>query len=221
MSVLNFGADSVNPHWHVPAALQSLEGEILAAQNAIAEWEPYLAYRLSGNGEHIYERGMVTLCIIQTAIIAERAVKTLIAQTQPHANPKRTHGTHGTHKLIQLYKALSTPVQQHVQMQYEALPESWARYAVENIGEEIESSVEAVMSQASDNFTDWRYTMERDRTTNGIPKLLLKASVAIKFVCWRHLQASQEGRELVNFSPVTNVPDIPALPKDYQRVQSH
>ena len=215
MSVLNFGADSVNPHWHVPAALQSLEGEILAAQNAIAEWEPYLAYRLSGNREHIYERGMVTLCIIQTAIIAERAVKTLIAQTQPHANPKRTH------KLIQLYKALSTPVQQHVQIQYEALPESWARYAVENIGEEIESSVEAVMSQASDNFTDWRYTMERDCTTNGIPKLLLKASVAIKFVCWIHLQASQEGRELVNFSPVTNVPDIPALPKDYQRVQSH
>ena len=201
--------------------LQIYLATVLAAQNAIAEWEPYLAYRLSGNGEHIYERGMVTLCIIQTAIIAERAVKTLIAQTQPHANPKRTHGKHGTHKLIQLYKALSTPVQQHVQMQYEALPESWARYAVENVGEEIESSVEAVMNHASDNFTDWRYTMERDRTTNGIPKLLLKASVAIKFVCWRHLQASQEGRELVNFSPVTNVPDIPALPKDYQHVQSH
>ena len=215
MSVLIFGADSVNPYWHVPAALQSLEGEILAAQNAIAEWEPYLAYRLSGNGEHIYERGMVTPCIIQTAIIAERAMKTLIAQTQPHANPKRTH------KLIQLYKALSTSVQQQVQMQYEALPESWARYAVENVGKHIESSVEAVMNQASDNFTDWRYTMERYSTTNGIPKLLLKASVAIKFVCWRHLQAWQEGKELVNFSPITNVPDIPTLPKDYQHVQSH
>ena len=204
MSVLNFAAASVNPHWHVPAALQSLEGEIIVAQNAIAEWEPYLAYRLSGQAEHIYERGMVTMCIIQTAIIAERSLKTLIAQTQPHTNPKRTH------KLIELYKALGTSVRQQVQAQYEMLPESWARYAVENVGEEIESNVEAVMNQASDNFTDWRYTMERDRTTNGIPKLLLKASVAIKLVCWRHLQASQEGKELVNV-PITNVPYIPPL----------
>ena len=215
MSVLNFAAASVNPHWHVPAALQSLEREIVAAQNAIEEWEPYLAYRLSGNGEHIYERGMVTMCIIQTAIIAERAVKTLIAQTQPHTNPKRTH------KLIDLYKILGPSVRQQVQAQYEELPESWARYAVENVGEEIESDVEAIMNQASDNFTDWRYTMERGLTTNGIPKLSLKASVAIKFVCWRHLQAWQEGIELADFSPITNVPDIPTLAKDYQRVRSH
>lgn len=207
MSVLNFAVNSVNPHWHVPAALQSLEGEIVAAQNSIAEWEPYLAYRLSGNSEHLYERGMVTTCIIQTAIIAERSIKTLIAQTQPKTNPKRTH------KLIVLYKNLSIPVQQQVQTQYETLPESWAQYAVEKVGETIEDSVEAIMNLASDNFIDWRYTMERSRTTNGIPKLLLKASVAIKFVCWRHLQACQEGRELVNFSPITNVPDIPTLPK--------
>lgn len=206
MSVLNFAADSVNPHWHVPAALQSLEGEIIAARNAIAEWEPYLTYRLSGNREHIYERGMVTMCIIQTAIIAERAIKTLIAQTQPKANPKRTH------KLIDLYKELSMSVQQQVQTQYEALPEIWARYTVENAGEKTVASVEAILNQASGNFIDWRYTMERNYTTNGIPKLLLKASVAIKFVCWRHLQAYQEGREIVNFSPITNSPDIPALP---------
>lgn len=210
MSVLNLAADSVNSHWHVTAALQSLEGEILVAQNAIAEWEPYLAYRLAGNGEHIYERGMVTMCIIQTAIIAERAIKTLIAQTQPTTNPKRTH------KLNELYKQLSVSVQQQVQMQYDALPEIWARYTVETVGKDTEGSIEAILTQASDNFIDWRYTMERNSTTNGIPKLLLKASVAIKFVCWRHLQAHQEGKEIINFSPITNLPEIPTLPRHYQ-----
>ena len=41
MSPMYLGGPSVNPHWNVPRALHSLEGEIEAARKVIEVWEPF------------------------------------------------------------------------------------------------------------------------------------------------------------------------------------
>ena len=46
MSVLNFAADSVNPHWHVPAALQCF-GLVLCFENHYPRCTGALSYPLS------------------------------------------------------------------------------------------------------------------------------------------------------------------------------
>ncbi len=62
MSTMYLGGPSVNPHWNVPRALHSLEGEIEAARKVIEVWEPFLQHRLAGNKEHSYELVVSQIC---------------------------------------------------------------------------------------------------------------------------------------------------------------
>ena len=178
IATIDLRGPSANPNWHVPRALHSLEGEIEVAKKVIEMWEPYLNHRLAGNKEHTNELGIVTAAIMLTSVIAERAIKTLIAQTQPNIEPKHIH------KLITLFKKLDPSVQQEVQSQFETLPAVWQQYS-------DDTSIEKVLQIADASFVDWRYTMEPKATTGGIPKPVLKAAVAFKMVCWAHLQAWQ------------------------------
>lgn len=178
MATIYLGGPSANPNWHIPRALHSLEGEIEAAKKVIEMWEPYLNHRIAGNKEHTNELGIATVAIMLTSVIVERAIKTLIAQTQPDVKPEHTH------KLLVLFKKLHPSVQQEVQSQFETLPVAWQRYS-------DDISIEKVLRIADASFVDWRYTMEPRATTGGIPKPVLKAAIAFKIVCWTHLQAWQ------------------------------
>ena len=78
---------SANPFWNVPRALKSLCGEIEAAQILIRAWEPLLNHRIAGNNEALTEVGIATTCVVTTSLVAERAIKTLIAQAKPQEKP--------------------------------------------------------------------------------------------------------------------------------------
>ena len=171
------GGPSINLHWHVPIALHSLEGEIVAARKVVEIWEPFLRHRVTENKEHVYELGTATTAIILTSIIAERAIKSLIAQTQPNVKPWQLPGLKPRehHELSKLFGKLRPEQQQECQMQFQGLPASWLEYWE---GDDIED----VFRIANSSFVDWRYTMEPKATTGGIPKGVLKAGVAVKKV---------------------------------------
>ena len=184
MSPMYLGGPSVNPHWNVPRALHSLEGEIEAARKVIEVWEPFLQHRLAGNKEHPYELGIATTAVILTSIVAERAIKSLIAQTQPGVKPWQLPGLKPRehHELSKLFGKLQPEQQRECQTQFQQLPTFWLE---DWDGDEIED----VFGIANSSFVDWRYTMEPKATTGGIPKGVLKAAVAVKLVCWRHLDS--------------------------------
>ena len=186
MSPMYLGGPSVNTHWNVPRALHSLEGEVEAARKVIEVWEPFLQHRLAGNKEHPYELGIATTAVILTSIVAERAIKSLIAQMQPGVKPWQLPGLKPRehHELSKLFGKLQPEHQRECQSQFQQLPAFWLEYWD---GDEIED----VFGIANSSFVDWRYTMEPKATTGGIPKGVLKAAVAVKLVCWRHLDSWQ------------------------------
>ena len=108
MSSLYLGGPSINPYWNVPLALHSLEGEIETARKIIELWEPLLNHRLAANEEHLHELGTATVAVMVTAVIAERGLKSLIAQTQPTVKPPT--GRNG-HKLDYLFGQLEPSLQ--------------------------------------------------------------------------------------------------------------
>ena len=170
---------SANPFWNVPRALKSLCGEIEAAQILIRAWEPLLNHRITGNNEALTEVGIATTCVVTTSLVAERAIKTLIAQAKPQEKPwgpkDRRKGQKGQdgHNLKVLFSQRLDPLDQNaVQRRLEALPDFWSRYAeVDTVGN--------ILDIASDNFVDWRYAAEPGGVTGGVPKPLLKVAVAL------------------------------------------
>lgn len=186
MSSMYLGGPSINRHWNVPRALHSLEGEIEAARKLIEIWEPLLHHRVAGNKEHPNELGTATAAVVLTSIAAERAIKSLIAQTQPNVKPWQLPGLKSRehHELSKLFGKLQPEQQRECQTQFQQLPTFWLEYWE---GDEIEE----VFRIANSSFVDWRYTMEPKATTGGIPKGVLKAGVAVKLVCWRHLRSWQ------------------------------
>lgn len=76
------GGPSANRSWNVPLALHSLCGEIEAAHLLVQAHEPLLRHRLAGSKQAFTELGIATMCVVITSLIAERAIKTLIAQTR-------------------------------------------------------------------------------------------------------------------------------------------
>ena len=98
------GGPSASRFWNVPLALKSLCGEIEAAQILIQAHEPLLRRRLAGSNETLTELGMATMCVVTTSLIAERAIKTLIAQVSPKEKPwSRKNGGDG-HDLTGLFR---------------------------------------------------------------------------------------------------------------------
>ena len=170
------GGPSANRFWNVPLALKSLCGEIEAAQILIQAHEPLLRRRLAGSNEALTELGMATMCVVATSLIAERAIKTLIAQVSPKEKPwSRKNGGDG-HDLTGLFRqGLNSVDQAAVQDRLEALPSFWGQYAET-------SSVEDILEIASSSFLDWRYAMEPGGASGGVPKPLLKVSVALTLV---------------------------------------
>ena len=81
------GGPSANPYWNVPLALKSLCGEIEGAKTLIQAHDPLLSHRLAGFKETLTELGIAAMCVVTTGLIAERAIKTLIAQTKPLEKP--------------------------------------------------------------------------------------------------------------------------------------
>ena len=189
MSSMYLGGPSINPYWNVPRALHSLEGEIEAARRVIEAWDPLLQHRVEGNKEHPLELGTATSAVVLTSMAAERAIKTLIAQTQPGVKPWQLPGLRSRehHELTKLFGKLRLEHQLECQTQFEQLPDFWLKYWD---GDDIKE----VFRIANSSFVDWRYTMEPKVTTGGIPKGILKATFAIKAVCWRHLHAWQVTR---------------------------
>ena len=182
MDTIHLGGPSINSNWHVPRSLHSLEGEIEAAKKVIELWEPYLNYRIAMNKEHPNELGCATVAVMVTAIVAERALKSLIAQTQPNVAPPKKH------RLCTLFGQLSSLVQQELQTQFKTLPSVWQEYWEGDC-------IEKVFHIADNAFVDWRYTMEPKAVTGGIPKGVLKATVAVRMVCLAHLQVWQASLE--------------------------
>ena len=172
------GGPSANPFWNVPFSLKSLCGEIEAAQFLIQAHAPLLEQRLAGNEEMLTELGLATTCVVTTSLIAEKAIKTLVAQTKHREkpwSPKLLPGLKG-HDLAALFRQRLNPADQDAaQHQLEILPAFWNQYAETR-------SLEEILDIASNNFDDWRYAMEGGGPTGGIPKPLLKVSVAFTLV---------------------------------------
>lgn len=161
------GGPSRNPHWHIPRALHSLCGEIEAADILIHAHEPLLQHRVGGHKEATTELGIATACVVMTSLIAERAIKTLIAQTRPQDSPPRGHS------LSELFgRHLPHAIQDEVQRTFESLPSFWPHYLET-------STVQGVLRTTTSNFVDWRYTMEPKSVTGGLPMPLLKVAVAV------------------------------------------
>ena len=170
LGAIYLGGPSANPHWHIPRALHSLYGEIEAADMLIRACEPLMGQRLAGDGEQTAELGIATTTVVLTSLIAERALKTLIAQTKPHAPVPHSH------ELSALFgNGLDATEQDAVQRRLETLPRFWDNYAAS-------STAASVLDIASNNFVDWRYTMEPRKVTGGMPKPLLAAAIAVTLV---------------------------------------
>ncbi len=169
-----YGGPSINPHWHVPRALHSLEGEIDTAKRIIERLDSFLEQRIAGF-EHVHELGVVSTAIMVSALVAERALKSLIAQTQPTVQPKKTHG------LANLFAQLEAPVQEEIRAQYRMMQDWVAHY----------EDIEEVFSVASKSFEAWRYTMEDRTARGGIPRDVLKAGAAVHAICFRYLRMWQ------------------------------
>ena len=144
-------------------------------------WDPLLNHRTAGNKEHLQELGTATIAVIVTSAIAERALKSLIAQTQPNVKPPS--GRDG-HDLRMLFGKLYPQVQQQLKTHLETMPDIWAQYWEGD-------NIEEVFRIADTNFVDWRYTMEPKAVSGAIPKGVLKAAVAVKTVCWAYLKIWQ------------------------------
>ena len=169
-----YGGPSINPHWHVPRALHSLEGEIDTAKRIIERLDPFLEQRIAGF-EHVHELGVVSVAIMVSALVAERALKSLIAQTQPTVQPEKTHG------LANLFAQLEAPVQEEIKAQYQMM-QDWVAH---------HEDIEKVFSVASKSFEAWRYTMEDRTARGGIPRDVLKAGAAVHAICFRYLRMWQ------------------------------
>ena len=157
-------------------ALKSLCGEIEGARILIQAHDPLLSHRLAGFKETLTEFGIATTCVVTTGLIAERAIKTLIAQTKPLEKPWSRKDAIDGHNLRGLFRErLNAEDRMAVQHQLETLPMFWKHYA-------DTSTAADILSIASDNFVDWRYAMEPKGVTGGVPKPLLKVAVAITLV---------------------------------------
>ncbi|MXZ01836.1 hypothetical protein F4Y93_14780 [Candidatus Poribacteria bacterium] len=163
---LHLGGPSPNKHWHVPLALHSLVGEIDAAQSLIHIWEPLMEHRIAYSREVTTELGTATGCVVLAGHIAEVALKTLIAQTQPDKAPPIGHD------LKRLFNKLEPSSRSEVERRLETLPDYWDQFA------ESESA-EKVFGIARSSFVDWRYVMEPGGAHKGVPKPLLKVAVAV------------------------------------------
>ena len=172
--ILYLGGRSINPHWHVPLTLHSLEGEIVASMSLIDKMEPYLQLRLNGNGEHTHELGLSVAAIVLTAHVAELSLKSLLAQTHPTEKPR----VFGQHELSKLFCALDDLVQSEVEEQFVTMPPEWEEY----IGKEYGDSVAKIFSISDNSFVDWRYVMENG-ASGGMPEGVLKAAAAVRIVC--------------------------------------
>lgn len=189
-SRIYLGGPSANPYWNVPLALKSLCGEIEGARILIQAHDPLLNHRLAGFKETLTELGIVTVGIVTTSLIAERAIKTLIAQTKPLEKPWSRKDAIDGHNLSGLFsKRLNGEDQAAVQHQLETLPMFWKYYA-------DTSTVDGILKIASDNFVDWRYAMEPKGVTGGVPKPLLKVAVAITLVGIHRLTQWQSANQL-------------------------
>lgn len=169
------GGPSANPFWNVPLTLHSLCGEIEAADILIHAHDPLLNIRLAGIRKTTKELGIATTCVVVTSLVAEKAIKTLIAQTKPQQKLRQTH------RLSELFlEELDLAEQDAVQRRYETLPSFWDHY--------VESfTVEGVLDIVSDNFVDWRYATEPGGAQGGLPKPLLKVAVAVTLVGFERL----------------------------------
>ena len=156
--------------------MKSLCGEIEAARILIQAHDPLLDHRLAGFGEITTELGIATISVVTTSFIAERAIKTLIAQTKPHEKPWSRSDAIDGHNLSGLFcQRLDAVDREAVQHQLQTLPVFWKHYA-------DTSTVEEILEIASSNFVDWRYAMEPKGATGGVPKPLLKVAVAFTLV---------------------------------------
>ena len=199
---LDLAVASANPHWHVPSSVQSLIGELYVARKVFDLWQPYLHHRLSGQKEHSYERGIATSLIVHAGLIAERSLKSLVAQTQ-----SQWAGTN-KHDLWILFELLShqEKVRIKTQFQHPSFASQWSRF----VGPD-DTDVENIINTTRHNFVEWRYTMERSRTGNGLPGPLLKVGAAVVLVCIWHLLTGQHGAEVtfpINELPFSAIPEL-------------
>ena len=134
----------------------------------------------------MFELGTAAACVVATSLIAERSIKTLIAQVAPNEKPWSGVPPSNRHNLIWLFQQkLDSQVQADVENQLETLPKFWLDYAET-------SSVADILTISKTNFEDWRYAMEPSGATGGVPKPLLKVSVALTLVGVSHLTQWQD-----------------------------
>lgn len=191
--ILDLRGESINPYWHVPFALQSLIGEIHVAIQIVSLHEPYFEHRTSGKGEHTHELGIATIETVIVAIVAERALKSLFAQTSPNDKPPRSR----KHTLRDIFDKLDTSVQQAVESRFGNMPIEWEQYF--EGGNVTGNDVAHILEVTNTTFNDWRYSMEPKSTPDALsmPKALLRASAAVWMVCaseilkWQHPQTTQ------------------------------
>ena len=132
-------------------------------------WEKYSWSRLSGCSEDLSELGAATSAILLTAIAAERGLKTLFALDNPNAKPLEIH------PLDKLFGKLKRSTQESVRVRFREL-------VTENSKHCDDDDIEKVFSIAAKAYVEWRYTMEPNDVSGGIPKGLLIAAMAVKDV---------------------------------------
>ncbi len=142
--------------------------------------------RVDAKEEHPSELGIQTSAILLTTHGAEIAIKTLIAQTDPGADPKGKRGTHGLHTL---FERLDQDVQDEVRAEFAAIQAQWASWWSEH-------DIDVVFATADTAFVDWRYAMEPKTVSGGIPKGVFLAAFAVWNVGVRRLTSWQSAQRI-------------------------
>ena len=166
ISDVNLRGSSANPYWHVPRALHSALGEIEAAKHLISLWEPYRDHRLREGSEDTLELGLATCAVINTALIVEKALKTLLALQVSGSRPRRWHS------LNDLFDELEPNTKQDICVAFREVVRR-------NEGYWEDDDFDSVLTTASATFVKWRYGAEPNGATGGIAKGVLLAGLAI------------------------------------------
>ena len=170
-----------NAHWHVPLALETLQGLQSSCLLLVHELDKHLQQRDSGGGKHPEAIGTAVAATVMVAYAVEVAIKTLIAQSRPGEPPPFGHD------LLTLFDTLDETAQAAVGAALkDMVPVGEAAWIGEN------PDARSILKAGRKNFVDWRYLPEAG-ASGGVPKALINVLYAVQQVCVARVDTSETG----------------------------
>lgn len=162
-----------NRYWHIPRGLEVLQGALSSAMLLLEELDKHIELRDTKSEPHPDMLGNGAVATFVVAYLTEIAIKTLFAQINPLDKPPQGHD------LLDVFNFLSQETQREVQDMFENM---------EPLGGDLNwlgenESVKEILKIGRFNFNNWRYLMEKEEVTDGIPKGLINVAQAIMIVC--------------------------------------